>query len=202
MPELPPAPPPLPGLPFLAPPPPSGPKQRRWLPVFAVIGVIVALEVGGLVAAASVIEPAGPVEVAPGVTVTPADGWTVSGTQDDPPGVRLTAGSASLDVYVPDAPGATAEDLIERYVDDVLDPDASQLEVGEPTVVELPSGAKILSVGYVGVFDDVGPQIEGEVYAVPTSDGRGVIFDGWAPEGGLAPARDAIVMMIDGTTIP
>jgi hypothetical protein len=29
-----------------------------------------------------------------------------------------------------------------------------------------------------------------------------VIFDGWAPEGGLTPARDAILMMVDGTTIP
>jgi hypothetical protein len=170
--------------------------------VFAVVGVILLLEVGGLVAAASVIEPAGPVEVAPGVTVTPAEGWTVSGTQDDPPGVRLTAGSASLDVFVPDAAGATAGDLLDAYVDQVLDPDASQLEVGEPVEVELPSGQTILAVGYVGVFDDVGPQIEGEVFAVPTSDGRGVIFDGWAPEGGLAPARDAILMMVDGTTIP
>jgi hypothetical protein len=74
--------------------------------------------------------------------------------------------------------------------------------VGDPTEIVLPSGDPIVGAGYVGVFTDVATPIEGEVFADVASDGRGVIFDGWAGQGALAPARDQIVAMVDGTTVP
>ena len=186
----------------LGPPAQSPPKQRKWLPVFAVVGVILVVVLGGLVAAASVIEPVTAVQVAPGVSITPAEGWGVAGTGQDPPQVRLTRGSATLDAFVVDAAGSIPTDLLDRYVQEILDPDSSQLEVGEPREVELPSGRTVLAVGYVGVFDGVGSPIEGEVFALPTSDGRAVVFAGWAPQGGLAPAYDEILSMVDGTQMP
>ena len=89
-----------------------------------------------------------------------------------------------------------------RYVDDVLEPDAEQFRVSEEVEpVRLASGLTGSRIAYVGLFGDVQAPIEGEVTAVVSPSGEGVIFDGWAPAGQLQFEIDEIDTMIQHTEI-
>jgi hypothetical protein len=179
--------------------------------VFLVLLVIVVVLGGGLVAAASVADDAGgviprggegdgaPVEVAPGVSVPVASGWS---QQEPPSGIaaRFSRGSAILDVFV--FPGSgTEEDLYRSYVEHVLRAGATALQTGEPQPVQLGDGTPAARGGYLGTFEGVASPIEGELTAVLTSDGRGVVFDGWAGQGQLAPVLEEIRAMVDGSAV-
>lgn len=189
--------------PHAAPPPSAAAphRERRWLPALAVLLIIVGLVGGGYAAAVAVQPPPQPpVDVAPGVRVAPAEGWVVADRFRDPPGVRLTTGSATLDVFAPAFPGSAAE-LFDAYVEQVLDPAAEQLSVGDPQEVVLASGLVAVRGGYVGVFSGVAAPVEGEVTAVVGSGGTTVVFDGWAGQGLLAQAVDEMREMIDGAEV-
>ena len=177
-------------------PQPPG-RERRWLPVAAIVGVMTAVVAGGYLTADALGQVrGGAVAVSPTVEVTPLPGWELAERFPDPPGVRLTRGAASLDVITITFAGTDAE-LLADYVQGVLEPDAEQLQVSEsPERVDLGSGLVGSRIAYVGLFGDVQASIEGEVTAVVSPSGTGVVFDGWAPAGQLRFSLDEIDEMI------
>jgi len=171
---------------------------RALVATLAVAGTIAAVVFGGYLVSGAVSTPAGtPVEVADVVRVRPLSGWEVAARFDDPPGVRLTRGSGSFDVVVVAFEG-DAEDLATEYVTAVLEPEADQLSVSrEAESVTLASGLTGVRVAYVGQFGKAAVPIEGEVTAVVSPSGVGVVFDGWSPEGGLRYVVEDVRSMIE-----
>lgn len=164
-------------------------RERTWLPTLAVLGVILVVVLGGYVTAAALSEPAGPpVSVGGIVTVQPLSGWEVA-TQASVGGLpfaRLTRGNGNLDVVAVPGYRGSASALADEYVIRVLQEQLTRLQVSDdPETVALGSGLVGERFSYVGVTD-TGSSIEGEVTAVVTPAGDGVVFDGWAPEGLLA----------------
>lgn len=177
-------------------------RERRWLPVAAIVGVMTAVVAGGYLTADALGQVrGGAVAVSPTVEVTPLPGWELAERFPDPPGVRLTRGAASLDVIAITFAETDAE-LLAEYVQGVLEPDAEQLQVSEsPERVDLGSGLTGSRIAYVGLFGDVQASIEGEVTAVVSPSGTGVVFDGWAPAGQLRFSLDEIDEMIRAAQI-
>lgn len=185
-------------IPLPAPPP----RQHRWIPVAALAGVLVAVTTGGYLTSDALGEiRGGAVAVGTSVRVTPLPGWEVAGRSTDPDRIRLTSGSTSLDVAALPFDGTDVE-LLGTYVDDVLEPDAEQFRVSEEIEpVRLASGLTGSRIAYVGLFGDVQAPIEGEVTAVVSPSGEGVIFDGWAPAGQLQFEIEEIDAMIQRAEI-
>jgi hypothetical protein len=162
--------------------PPSEPRGSLapLLVLLAVIGVVVG---GGYVAGAALAEPAGPpVSVGGVVRLQPLSGWVVAGSLT-PGHVRLTRGGGNLDTIV--VGGASDPSaLLRRYLT-LLGRSPAQLSVSpDPQPVTLDSGVRGLRVFYVGTVPSREvTSIEGEVTAVVTPHGDGVILDGWAPKG-------------------
>lgn len=164
--------------------------------------VLLVVVFGGFVVAAVLSTPAGPpVDVAGVVRVSPLSGWEVASRFVEPPLVRLTRGSGSLDVTARSFEG-DAEELARRYVAEVLEPQADRLSVSrtfEP--VRFASGLEGVRVPYVGRFGRSQTPIEGEVTAVVSPSGVGVVFDAWAPEGVLRYAAGDTRTMIERARI-
>ena len=177
-------------------------RQRKWIPVIALAAVLAAVTTGGYLTSDALGEVrGGAVAVGTSVRVTPIPGWELAGRSTDPDRIRLTSGSTSLDVAALPFDG-TDVDLLGRYVDDVLKPDAEQFRVSEEVEpVRLASGLTGSRIAYVGLFGDVQAPIEGEVTAVVSPSGEGVIFDGWAPAGQLQFEIDEIDAMIEHAEI-
>jgi hypothetical protein len=177
-------------------------RQRRWVPVLVLAVVMVGIVSGGYVTADALGRAGGDtVVVSPSVTVTALPGWELAGRFEGPTGVRLSKGSASLDVATLPFTGSS-EGLLAAYIENVLEPGAEQFRVSETVEgVVLDSGQFGARINYVGLFGDVQAPIEGEVTAVVTPEGVGVIFDGWAPSGQLQFAIDDIHSMIRGARI-
>jgi hypothetical protein len=140
-------------------------------------------------------EPGEPIPVAPGVTLFPPAGWTVQEQFQDPPGVRLIAGAGNLLALVRGG-GGDPQALLDEYVTQILEPEASQLSVSEIQSVPLPSGLPALRIAYLGVFEGVEAPLEGEVTVVVAS-GNSVAFDGWAPEGQYPAIREDVRTMVE-----
>lgn len=172
-------------------------RERRWLPSLAVLSLILVIVFGGYVAAGALSEPAGvPVEVAGVVRVAPLSGWQPAGRFTDPPGVRLTRGSGTLDVYAASF-AADAAALARQYATKVLRANAERLSVSRGLeTIRLRSGIAGVRFSYVGTFEGARTAIEGEVTAVVSPTGAGVVFDGWAPEGLLQYVSDDLHTMI------
>ena len=200
--------PPAPGaMPAGPPPPPSPaaagrPREAKWFPPIIVLVVLVFVVFGGFLfagdpgAAGQELtegEPGQPVPVAPGVTLFPPAGWAVQEHFQDPPGVRLIAGAGNLLVLVRGG-GGDPRALLDEYVTQILEPEASQLSVSEVQSVALPSGSA-LRIAYVGVFQGVEAPLEGEV-TVLVATRNAVAFDGWAPEGQYPAIRGDVRTMI------
>jgi hypothetical protein len=199
--------PPAPGRPDLAPPVRPRPR-RRFLPTVVVFLTIVVVVLGGFVVAAALVGPAGPpVDVAGVVRVRPVPGWelasrgtlqgtweTAGGTVSDVPFVRLTRGSASLDLAVVPGYGGTPEDLARWYASEVLSQQLTQLSISDVRSTDATaSGAATIRFAYLGVH---GTAIEGDVVVVVSPRGTGVIFDAWAAQGALASSLDDVARMI------
>jgi hypothetical protein len=177
------------------------PRERRVLPSVLVVAVLVVVVLGGYVTAGALSSPAGaPVDVAGLVRVRPLSGWEVARRFGDPPGVRLTRGSATLDVAALSFRGST-EDLLGEYVAAFLEGQADQLSVSRVQAIALDSGLPGAQVAYVGTFPGVQSPIEGRVTAVVSTSGVGVIFDGWAPSGLLRFALDDVDVMTEGAEV-
>lgn len=182
---------------------PSPPhRERRWLPVLAISAVLVAVVSGGHLAADALGRARGSaVTVSPSVEVAPLPGWELAERFADPPGVRLTKGGSNLDVLTLPFVGSDAE-LLAEYIQQVLEPDAEQLQVSEQLErITLSSGLSGSKITYVGLFGDVQAPVEGEVIAVVSPSGTGVLFDGWSPAGQLQSALEEIDAMISSTEI-
>jgi hypothetical protein len=177
-------------------------RQRRWIPVIALATVLAAVTSGGYLASDALGEiQGGAVAVGTSVRVTPFPGWELADSSTDPDRIRLTSGSTSLDVAAFPFDG-TDVDLLGRYVDNILEPGAEQFRVSEEVdSVRLASGLTGSRIAYVGLFGDVQAPIEGEVTAVVSPSGEGVIFDGWAPAGQLQFEIDEIDAMIERAEI-
>jgi len=177
-------------------------RPRRWLPVVALAAVLAVVVSGGYVTADALGQiRGGAVEVTPAVRVTPLPGWELAGRLTEPDRIRLTSGSTSLDVAAFPFEGSDV-DLLRWYVENILEPDAEQFRVSEEIEpVVLASGLAGSRIAYVGLFGDVQAPIEGEVTAVVSPSGEGVIFDGWAPAGQLQFEIDEIDAMIDRAEI-
>jgi hypothetical protein len=135
------------------------------------------------------------VDVAGLVRVEPLSGWELARRSGDPPGARLTRGSANLDIAAL-AFGGASDELLGDYVRGVLEPKGGRLSVSRIDSVVLASGLGGSRVSYVGTFGDVPTPIEGEATAVVSASGVGVVFNGWAPAGLLRYAQNDIETMI------
>jgi hypothetical protein len=177
-------------------------RQRRWIPVIALAAVLAAVTSGGYLTSDALGEVRdGAVAVGTSVRVTPFPGWELAGRSTNPDRVRLTSGSTSLDVAAFPFDG-TDVDLLGWYVDNILEPEAEQFRVSEEVEpVRLASGLTGSRIAYVGLFGDVQAPIEGEVTAVVSPTGQGVIFNGWAPAGQLQFEIDEIDAMIERAEI-
>ena len=178
----------------------EGAPGRRFWPVFAVAGVVLATTLGGFVASAALSDPAGPPVGVPGaVSVQPLSGWEPAdpGAAAGRPYVRLTRGSGTLVVvgWGPFAGDAVA--LAGEVRDELLAESLEQLSVSDRlTSVALDGGAVGQRFTFVGIDADSGGAVEGEVTAVVSREGQGVVFLGLAPEGLLAFIDDDLHTMV------
>jgi hypothetical protein len=188
------------GTPIPLPAPPL--RQRRWVPVVVLVAVVTGVVSGGYITSDALGETSGEtVMVSASVRITPLPGWVLAERFGDPPGIRLTSGSTSLDVATIPFTG-TDVDLLASYVDEVLEPGAEQFQVSEEVEpIRLASGLTGSRIAYVGLFGDVQAPVEGEVTAVVSPSGAGVIFNGWAPAGQLQFEIDEIDEMIERAEI-
>ena len=178
-------------------------RPRRWLPLLGVLAVLAVVVFGGYVVAAALSVRAGPpVDVVGVARVSPLSGWELAGRRANPPGVRLTRGSGNLDVFVFGPAGGDAQRLLRAYASQVLKPDARQLSVSPQTeAVALRSGLQGVRASYVGQFGKGGTPIEGELTAVISPSGAGVVFDGWAHAGLLDFVLGDIDTMVDSAEV-
>ncbi len=181
---------------------PISPRERRWGPAAAVLAALVVVVFGGHVVAGALSERLGvPVTVGGVLRLTPLSGWQLARRFGDPPGAQLTRGDGNLTFLAIPFSG-TAEDLTREYVNQILSPDSQQLSVSrqfEP--VTLDSGLTGVRIAYVGLFGRAHASIEGEVTAVVSPSGAGVVFDGWAPNGLLQYVSDDLHEMIDSVEV-
>jgi hypothetical protein len=181
-----------------------GGARRRWLPTLVVLGVILTVVTGGYVVAAALSEPTGaPVDVGGVVLLQPLSGWRSAGSRvvQGFPFARITRGSGNLDTVVVPGAGGSDVSMATEYVDNVLRSQLRRLSVSDrPERVTLSSGESAVRLSYVGLTD-TGTSVEGEVTALVTPGGDGVVFDGWAPEGLLAFVDGDIDTMVDRAVI-
>jgi hypothetical protein len=144
--------------------------------------------------------PGEPVAVTDTVTVTPPEGWSVTQRYTDPPGVRLTGGMGNLLVVVP-ANEFTPEELLQAYVDEVLEPEATQLTVSTKRKALSLSYGEGVRTSYVGQFEGVAATIEGELTAVVSPGGTPVMFDGWSSQGQYAAVRADVRQAVAGAEV-
>lgn len=176
--------------------------SRGLLPTVVVAAVLLVVVFGGYAVGGALSRPTGPpVEIAGVVRVQPLSGWEEAGRFTDPAGVRLTRGGANLDVVAVAFDGS-AEDLARWYVQRILEPEAERLSVSpQAEHVRLASGLEGARVAYVGLFGKALVPIEGEVTAVVSPSGTGVVFDAWGAEGVLRYVLEDVRAMIDDVEV-
>lgn len=176
------------------------PARGGWGTI-AVVAVILAVVLGGYVAAAALSEPVGqPVGIAGAVSIRPLSGWVFAGEGtglDGAPFVQLTRGSGNLLVTVRDPFRGHTDTLAQAYRDSVLAERLSQLSVSRSLeTVRLRAGLSGVRFAYVGVIADTGTSVEGEVTVVVTASGHGIVFDARAPAGLLSFVRGDVRTMV------
>lgn len=183
-------------------PPPPPPHERKWIPVILLTVIILFVVFGGFFVAAGVEPPTaqrsiGPVVVG-GVRFTPSPGWEVARRiPGATPAIQLSRGSGNLLVVVFQAESDPAV-VLDRYVEEVLTPEALNLRVS-PTAetVPLPSAGTGVRRFYVGTFQDNPAPLEGDVTAMALPNGKGVAVDGWAQEGTYQQFADDVHRMVE-----
>jgi hypothetical protein len=146
------------------------------------------------------VEVGAPVEVGAGVTIQPAEGWTVEEHFVSPPRVRLVDGAVGfLDASIQPS-GASPEEVVQAYVS-FLETQSSQLSVGTIEPLSVPGGPAAV-VSYVGVFQMVEVPLEGEVIGILGPSGTSVIVDAWSQEGLYGSVREQARAMAASVRIP
>lgn len=144
---------------------------------------------------------AGSVAVAPGVAVTPPDGWEVAAADLVAPwqGTRLLRGPASVTVASVDGLAGSSADVLDAYARTQLPSHVDGAVAGDAGTVTLPSGRQALTLGYVGRAPD-GTPVEGLLIAT-IRPGGGVVFDVAAPHGALVDVADDVHAIIGSAAI-
>jgi len=145
-------------------------------------GVLLAVVLGGPVVDAALLAPAGAaVQVTPDVRLAPLSGWRLVGVQEGARPALLTRGSGNLAVLSL-ATGAGPQEVAHAYLRDYLAPVSASLVVSAAERVRLASGLEAERLAYRGQFDggDRGGALAGEVTALVSPRGAGVVFDAWA----------------------
>jgi hypothetical protein len=178
------------------------PAPRALVATLAVAAAIAVVVFGGFVVGGALSRTQGEaVDVAGVVRVHPLSGWEIAGRSQEPPRVRLTRGGGNLDVVAVSF-GGSAADLASEYVRSVLEPEAQQLSMSRETLsVTLTSGLQGVRLTYVGLFGKAQVPIEGEVTAVVSPSGVGVVFDGWGAKGVLRFVVEDVHAMIETAEI-
>jgi hypothetical protein len=167
-----------------------------------VVTTILAMVLGGYVAAAALSEPVGqPVGIRGAVSIRPLSGWifAAGGTSfGGDPSVLLTRGSGNLLVTVRESFRGDLDTLATTYVESVLSVRLSQLSVSSSLeTVRLRTGLSGVRFAYVGVIADTGTSVEGEVTVAVTPAGHGIAFNAWAPAGLLSFVRSDVRTMVN-----
>jgi hypothetical protein len=185
-------------------PEPDAHRQRRsgWVASVVIVGVIVMVTFGGYVMASLLSTDAGhPATVGGLVSVSPLSGWEAS-DQNAAEFLRLSRGNGTLDVIVAPSGAATAEALATTYADDVLRGQLSSLEVSSDLEeLTLAGGIAAVRFSYVGVAQQTGAPIEGEVTSLVAPSGAAIVFDAWAPEGLLPFVQDDVRTMVSESQV-
>ncbi|HEX6844229.1 MAG TPA: hypothetical protein VF235_03850 [Actinomycetota bacterium] len=174
-------------------------RERKWLPVLAVLATI-AFVTGGAASVGDAVSR--PVRLAETVRFDPAPGWIEVGrrVEEGLHELLLQRGSAGLYVVVLPEEGGTAVELAESYASFGLRRQYARVTIGDAEAATLGDGVPAVRYGYVGVSTD-GVATEGVVVTAVTPDGTGVVFDGFAPQGELAAAIDDLGAMLEGVDL-
>jgi hypothetical protein len=177
----------------------------RLLKTACLLGVLAVVVVGGPLVDAALRVPAGPpLDLAPGVRLPPLSGWRLAGPQRDGRPALLTRGSASLAVLSVPAAGAGPGALAGRYLRARLRPASDNLMVSAAEPLLLGQGSLLgARVAYRGDFDGLGRDgaLVGEVTAVVSPLGTGVVFDARALPDIYDYERDDVRAMIERTQV-
>ncbi len=171
-----------------------------------ILSVVVAVTSGGFALSSALSERIqGAQVVGNDVRVHPLSGWVVTRRSFVAPGIdalTLSRGDGNLEILAAPVRG-TPSGLLGLYVDRYLRSQAAQLSVSSTyTTVSLSSGLVGVRVSYVGTFPDRSAGVvEGQVTAVVSPGGTGVVFDGWSPRSLLQYAQTDVNQMIDGTQV-
>jgi hypothetical protein len=178
-------------------------REARWTPPIIVIVVMAAVILGGY-PISEAVGPEGP-EVSAGriqvggFTLTPPPEWTVVSQFEElapgtaAPGVQIGRGQgAALIVAFPNEPDPAT--LLQRYVDQVLAPQAVDARVSEVFQVQGQLGTGV-QLFYVGTFQGAEVPLEGDVTVFAGASGNGLVVDGWSGEGQYAPFQDEVHQM-------
>jgi hypothetical protein len=163
----------------------------------ALLAVLLAVVVGGPLVDAALLASGGPVvQVTPEVRLGPLPGWRLAAAQEGQRPALLTRGSGSLQVRSA-ATGADAASLAIAYLRERLAPISANLVVADGELVPLGAGLA-LRVAYRGQFGAGGRRgaLAGEVTALVSAAGTGVVFDAWAMDDTYPYERDDVAAMI------
>jgi hypothetical protein len=189
--------------------PPTAPQERlrhgrcdpvKFARTAALLGVLAVVVLGGPFVDAALRVPVGaPVQVTPGVLLTPLSGWRLASQQRGQQPALLTRGSGNLAVLSVRG-GGSATALAAAYLRTYLEPASANLIASAPEPVLLGGTRLGVRVAYRGDFDGVdhrGP-LTGEVTALPSPEGGGgAVFDAWALPEVFDYERDDVRTMIE-----
>jgi hypothetical protein len=184
--------------------------EHRWWPLTGVLVGLIVIVAGGYVVAGGLSEPAGPpIDVAGTVQIQPLSGWSLAGRGTTPSGVpgvpvalvaQLTRGGGNIDVAAYPGQG-TPEELAAVY-QRVLEVELIRLSVSSNLeTVRTSRGLQGVGFTYSGVLRDTSTSIDGEVTILISPAGNGAVFDGWAPAGLLSYASGDIHTMINKAVV-
>jgi hypothetical protein len=163
------------------------------------VGVLAVIVLGGPLVDTALRAPAGPpLDLAPGVRLPPLSGWRLARAQFEERPALLTRGSANLEVL--SLPGDAGPDELARgYLSDYLEPAAIDVVIEPAEPVLLASGLGGARIAYRGEFDgpDRGGTLAGEITALVSPSGTGVIFDAFALDSVYDYERDDVRTMIE-----
>lgn len=195
----------------------GGPRRapdRRWLPVWLVLGTIGVAVLGGFVTAAALpADAVRPITIGGAITVTPLSGWTVvrheeeaalprpDGGPADAAFAQLSRGAGALDVVAIRELGLPPDHAAAFYAEVVLRTQLERASVSGLRSVVLRSGIPAVRFGYIGIEPTSGDPIEGSVTVAVGTSGVVAVFDGWGSEGQLELIAEELEAMIGGAEV-
>lgn len=134
------------------------------------------------------------VQLGGGVIIYPPAGWTAESLGSGQ--LRLSQGAVVVDVRLNATFQGDAATLVDSFVREVMQPQASQFSSTPVQVVPVAAGAPGARATYSGNFEGISYPLEGQLTGVILR-GRPLLFDAYAPQGQLAPALSEIGTLIE-----